>query len=124
NPDASDYTYSTYIGGDANEGDAAGLCSDCAARYDGAAVAVDLFGHAYITGWTESTFNPDPNSSVSPTATPVNFPTKDAFQPKPGSSVGTRSRDAFVALFDTNTGVSSENSLVYSSFLGGSRQDE
>ena len=124
NPDGSDYIYSTYIGGDANEGDAAGLCSDCAARYDGAAVAVDLFGHAYITGWTESTFNPDPNSSVSPTATPVNFPTKDAFQPKPGSSVGTRSRDAFVALFDTNTGVSSENSLVYSSFLGGSRQDE
>src|SRR5205085_1042256 len=127
NPDASDYIYSTYIGGDANEGDNGSLCSDCPERYDGAAVAVDLFGHAYITGWTESTFKPDPNSSASPTATPVNFPTKDAFQPEPGSNPGSspqQSRDAFVAMFNTNTGVSSEDSLVYSSFLGGSRQDE
>src|SRR5213075_1938387 len=45
----------------------------------------------------------------------------------PGSNPGSsppQSRDAFVAMFNTNPGVSASDSLVYSSFLGGSRQDE
>ena len=146
NADASDLVYSTYIGGDNNEGGESPNCLSCGDRYDGAAVAVDLFGNAYITGWTDSTFIPTPtpsptptstatatatpvgdrpnrpngpNGLPSPTATPLNFPTKDAFQPDPGGS-----RDAFVALFNTNPGVASDDSLVYSSFLGGSRPDE
>ena len=129
NRDGSDYIYSTYIGGDANEGDAGSLCSDCPQKYDGAAVAVDILGNAYITGWTESTFVPNPPGDGPGVrqAAPVNFPTKDAFQPEPGSSPGSsppQSRDAYVAMFNTSPGVSSSDSLVYSSFLGGSRQDE
>jgi len=64
-PDGSSLLYSTYIGGDANEGNANpqdpnSKCLRCADRIDGAAVGVDLFGNAYITGWTESTFVPSP----------------------------------------------------------------
>ena len=125
-PDGSSLIYSTYIGGAANEGDASNVCLSCAALVDGAAVAVDLLGNAYITGWTESTFVPAPPGPGSgPAVAPVNFPTKDAFQPNPGSSPGSsppNSRDAFVSMFDTNK--SGNDSLVYSSFLGGSRQDE
>jgi hypothetical protein len=45
--------YSSYIGGEQNEGgERAGLRDD---NLDGAAVAVDFAGNAYITGWTEST---------------------------------------------------------------------
>lgn len=129
NPDGSDFIYSTYIGGDANEGDDGSLCSSCTAQYDGAAVAVDILGNAYITGWTESTFVPSPpgDGPGIQQAARINFPTKDAFQPEPGSSPGSsppQSRDAYVAMFKTNPGVSSSDSLVYSSFLGGSRQDE
>ncbi|HEX4631343.1 MAG TPA: SBBP repeat-containing protein [Chthoniobacterales bacterium] len=147
-PDGSSLIYSTYIGGAGNEGDnnSNNDCLGCISRYDGAAVAVDILGNAYITGWTESTFVPAPTATATATATatstagagpnapsgaasptPLNFPTKDAFQPDPGSSPGStppQSRDAYVAMFNTNAGVSSSDSLVYSSFLGGSRQDE
>jgi hypothetical protein len=122
NPSGDALVYSTLIGGDSNEG---GL-PDCLCsldRIDGAAVTVDLFGRAFITGWTESTFVPDP--SATPAGSATNFPTKDAFQPQPGSSPGSsspQSRDAFVSLFDTNK--SGDDSLVASSFLGGSRRDE
>jgi hypothetical protein len=125
NPDGSDLIYSTLIGGDQNEGDGVSGCLSCIPRIDGAAVAVDLLGNAYITGWTESTFVPSPAGPDGPAAVPLNFPTKDAFQPNPGSSPGSsppQSRDAFVSMFDTNK--SGADSLVYSSFLGGSRQDE
>jgi len=125
NPDGSDLIYSTYIGGDANEGDGNDFCYSCSDRIDGGAVAVDLLGNAYITGWTESTFVPNPPGANGPAQVPVNFPTKDAFQPDPGSNPGSsppNSRDAFVSMFDTNK--SGAASLVYSSFLGGSRQDE
>lgn len=130
-PDGSTLLYSTYIGGDANEGDGSpdDICPgslSCVDRVDGAAVAVDLLGNAYITGWTESTFVPaPPGPGNAPAAVPLNFPTKDAFQPQPGSSPGSSppdSRDAFVSMFNTNA--SGDSSLVYSSFLGGSRQDE
>ncbi|HZE56580.1 MAG TPA: SBBP repeat-containing protein [Chthoniobacterales bacterium] len=130
NPDGSAFIYSTYIGGDANEGDGGNLSCTCDhSKYDGAAVAVDLLGNAYITGWTESTFVPAPpgDGPNGPQQVPLNFPTKDAFQPEPGSNPGSsppQSRDAFVAMFNTSPGVSSSNSLVYSSFLGGSHQDE
>jgi carboxypeptidase family protein/beta-propeller repeat-containing protein len=145
NPDGSDLIYSTYIGGSLDEGDdASNVCLDCSDRIDGGAVAVDVLGNAYITGWTESTFvaTPTPSATATATATstigdrpsapngapsptPVNFPTKDAFQPEPGSNPGTSgtdARDAFVCMFDTSK--DGDNSLVYSSFLGGSHRDE
>jgi Carboxypeptidase regulatory-like domain/Beta-propeller repeat len=144
-PDGSDLIYSTYIGGERDEGDgAANICLDCSDQIDGGAVAVDVLGNAYITGWTESTFvaapaatatatatatstiGDKPNvSSGAPSALPVNFPTKDAFQPEPGSAPGSsppQSRDAFVSMFNTNQ--DGDDSLVYSSFLGGSHRDE
>lgn len=139
-PDGSSLIYSSYIGGGANEGESGDECLSCGSRYDGAAIAVDILGNAYITGWTESTFVATPTPTATATSTigggshgptgvptPVNFPTKDAFQPDPGASAGSsppQSRDAFVAMFNTNAGVSASDSLVYSSFLGGSRQDE
>jgi Carboxypeptidase regulatory-like domain/Beta-propeller repeat len=122
-PDGSDLIYSTLIGGNQNEGDGITECLSCVDRIDGAAVAVDLLGNAYITGWTESTFVSVPGDG--PNGLSGNFPTKDAFQPEPGSSPGSsppQSRDAFVSMFNTNA--SGDDSLVYSSFLGGSRQDE
>jgi len=126
NPDGSDLIYSTYIGGDADEGeDPNNFCLECADQIDGAAVAADILGNAYVTGFTESTFVPSPPGPNAPTQVPLNFPTKDAFQPEPGSSPGSSpkvSRDAYVAMFNTNK--TGSDSLVYSSFLGGSRRDE
>jgi hypothetical protein len=67
NPTGSALLYSTYLGGDRNEGEGGGECLECAVRYDGAAVAVDFVGNAYITGWTESTFvAPTPEPSLHP----------------------------------------------------------
>src|SRR4029077_12089410 len=107
----------TLIGGEANEGESPN-CFCSPDRIDGAAVGVDLFGNAYITGWTESTFVPATGADGA-NPTPGNFPTKDAFQPEPGTSPGATppQRDAFVSMFNTNK--SGEDSLVYSSFLGG-----
>lgn len=125
-PDGSDLIYSTLIGGEANEGDGPTDCFACIDRFDGAAVAVDLLGNAYITGWTDSTVFEVPSERPNgPAQAPIVFPTKDAFQPFPGSLPGsspTDSRDAFVSMFNTNA--SGDDSLVYSSFLGGSRTDE
>src|SRR5205085_621168 len=123
--DGSSLIYSTYIGGDQNEGRSSGSTSSLANAHflDGAAIAVDFADRAYITGWTASTFVPGPTASASPT--PVNFPTKDAAQPNPGSSPGgsfANANDAFICKF--NTDASGDASLVYSTFLGGSRQDE
>jgi len=121
--DGSDLVYSTLIGGTENEGNGVTECLSCIDGIDGAAVAVDLVGNAYITGWTESTFVSVPGDGLNGLS--GNFPTKDAFQPEPGSSPGSsppQSRDAFVSMFNTNA--SGDDSLLYSSFLGGSRQDE
>jgi cysteine-rich repeat protein len=157
-PDGSGLIYSTFFGGNDDEGSGPGMqCLGCGDRYDGAAIAVDVAGNAYITGFTESTFvaptseDPPNESAVCSNGvveTPneqcddsnlesgdgcsdtcqlefINFPTKDAAQPQPGSDAGATdeaARDAYVAKF--NTTESGEASLIYSTFLGGSRQDE
>ena len=127
NAAGSDLVYSTYLGGDQNEGDGGVECLDCASGYDGGAVAIDYVGNAYITGWTESTFAPaTPTPAPDPSASPgpINFPTKDAAQPSPGTSPGasSNSRDAFAAKFNTNA--TGGDSLVYSTFIGGPESDE
>lgn len=124
-PNGASLIYSTYIGGDQNEGDGGGECLSCVDRFDGAAVAVDFANNAYITGWTESTFVEDPGDRPNEPPPFINFPIKDAAQPDPGSSpgsFGSVARDAFVCKF--NTDASGDNSLVFSTFLGGSHQDE
>ena len=88
--------YSTYLGGN---------------NYDGAyGIAVDSAGTAYVTGYTYS----------------ADFPTMHAVQPAFGAppaanqpAFGGGSSDAFVAKLDP-TG----SALVYSSYLGGSSQDQ
>ena len=65
----------------------------------GYGLAVDSSGSAYIAGWTSST----------------NFPTRNALQPLYGGGAS----DAFVARLAPNG-----NSLLYSTFLGGSGDDE
>ncbi len=67
----------------------------------GAGIAVDRSGAAYVTGETYS----------------MDFPTKHAFQPKHGG-VANSGRNAFVTKLDP------PGTLAYSSFLGGSRDDE
>jgi len=66
----------------------------------GSAIAVDLGGNAYVTGSTGST----------------DFPTKNAF-----SSTYKGNQDAFVT--KVNPAASGEESLVYSTYLGGSYID-
>lgn len=90
---ADSLVYSSYLGG------ATGFPSDS----EGNSVAVDANGNAYIAGITE-----DPN-----------FPTRNAFQPAispPGS--GHQTLDAFLTKINTNA--SGNDSLLYSTFLGGS----
>jgi hypothetical protein len=68
----------------------------------GNSIAVDNSGNAYVTGYTYST----------------NFPILNQFQSDPGDSTS----DAFVTKL--NTTQSGSSSLVYSTYLGGSDQDE
>jgi uncharacterized repeat protein (TIGR01451 family) len=77
--------YSTYLGGS----------SDDAVQ----AIAVDLSGNAYVTGYTQS----------------LNFPTANAIQAAFGGGV----RDAFVTKLNA-----AGSALVYSSYLGGSGNDQ
>ena len=95
NSTGSALLYSTFLGGSGNE-------------FAGG-IALDTSGNAYVTGRT----------SV-PTATPAqpaDFPTLNAFQPQYGGGLS----DAFVAKLNPNlTGAAS---LVYSSYLGGSGDD-
>ena len=65
-------------------------------------IAVDTHGNIYVTGVTGST----------------NFPTKNALQPTFGGGYS----DAFVA--EINPSQAGAASLVYSTYLGGSDQDE
>src|SRR5262249_43493837 len=69
---------------------------------EGTGIAVDAGGYVYVTGNTNST----------------DFPTKNAFQ---GDPDGDRP-DAFVTKLDTTQ--SGEASLLYSTYLGGSRDDK
>jgi len=87
NANGSALEYSTYLGG-TNDDSANGI-------------ALDGPGHAYITG---STTSPD-------------FPTKDAFQPQPGSPEPYL-HDAFVAELSPDG-----SAFEYSSYLGGKGDD-
>jgi hypothetical protein len=135
-PNGSDLIYSTYIGGNRNEGEGDEECLSCGPRLDGGAVAVDFANRAYITGWTESTFVPFTDGIDEPPI-PGNFPTKDAPLQGPGSGPGSNpggrrgpeARDAFISKFNTtpegaDLAEQKENSLIYSILLGGSKQDE
>lgn len=102
-PTGSALLYSTFLGGSGNE-----------APYDSwsGGIAVDSAGNAYVTGTTDT----------------ADFPTKNALQTAyGGGTCGTPPDetfpcpDAFVAKFNTN--LSGEESLVYSTYLGGSRAD-
>jgi beta-propeller repeat-containing protein len=75
--------YSTYLGGTGDD--------------LGSGIAVDGFGQAHLTGWTESS----------------DFPVKNAVQPTPGGAT-----DAYVARLNV-TG----RRLLYSTYLGGSGSD-
>jgi hypothetical protein len=103
-PTGSALLYSTFLGGSGNE-----------APYDpwSGGIAVDSAGNAYVTGTTDTD----------------DFPTKNAIQPAyAGGTCGTPPDqtfpcpDAFVAKFNTN--LSGEESLVYSTYLGGSGSDK
>jgi len=86
NPTGSKLVYSTYLGGTGFDG---GIASD---------IAVDRFGHAYVTGSTRST----------------DFPTQDPLQ----SAFGGGDFDAFVAKLSR-----AGSKLVYSTYLGGTDFD-
>jgi hypothetical protein len=98
NPSGSGLLYSTFLGG-----------SDDDVAYD---LVLDSYGRAYVTGYTYST----------------DFPRKSAYD----STCGTDGqcdydgyyiyKDAFVAKI--NAGQSADASLVYSTYLGGSGDDE
>jgi hypothetical protein len=83
NPAGSALIYSTYLGGSSGD--------------DGAAIAVDRSGNAYVTGFTKST----------------DFPTMTPLQ-----SVLRGTNDAFVTKIN-----SSGSALLYSTYLGGSADD-
>jgi hypothetical protein len=85
-PDGKTLVYSTYLGGSSHLGE------------EGAAIAVDASGNAYVTGFTSST----------------DFPTMNALQPMSGGG-----KDAFVAELNA-----SGTALVYSTYLGGSSDEE
>jgi hypothetical protein len=91
--------YSTYIGG--TDGTATDLVGDI-----GQAVAVDNSGIAYVAGYTDST------ASTTITS-PTNFPVVNGFQTALNSTEG----NAFLAKIDTTK--SGTNSLLYSTFVGG-----
>ena len=103
NPTGSALLYSTYLGGSGGEDPSDG-------RTGG--IAVDSAGNAYVTGTTDTS----------------DFPTKNAIQSYAGGTCGTPPDqtfpcpDAFVAKFNTN--LSGEESLVYSTYLGGGGSDK
>jgi hypothetical protein len=72
----------------------------------GLGIAVDGAGNAYVTGFTAST----------------NFPTANALQPSIGGAANTPVSNAFVTKLDTTKAGAA--SLIYSTYLGGSRHDE
>jgi len=87
NPAGSALVYSTYLGG--SRGDVGG------------GIAVDTWGHAYVTGVTDS----------------LDFPTFKPLQAKCGSC-GQYTENAFVAKLSY-----AGNALVYSTYLGGNDMD-
>ena len=99
-PDGSDLIYSTFFGGSAIAPDpGSGKAVDA-----GKSVAVDSSGRIYIAGHTASN----------------ELPIKNGFQRfNQSSGEGT---DAFIAVFDP-TQERGNNTLLYSSYLGGSKND-
>jgi hypothetical protein len=83
NASGSALVYSTFLGGSTLD--------------SGSGIAVDTFGNAYVTGYTQSS----------------NFPTVNALQTTLGGSI-----DAFVTKINA-----SGSALVYSTYLGGSGND-
>jgi hypothetical protein len=69
-PDGSAILYSSLIGGERDEGQ--GVSQFLDDNFDGAAIAVDFAGNAYITGWTDST-TVAPSSGPPPCAASFNF---------------------------------------------------
>ena len=99
-PDGSDLIYSTFFGGAAiATGPSTGRALDA-----GKSVAVDSSGRVYIAGHTASN----------------DLPIKNGFQ-RFNQSFGDGT-DAFIAVFDP-TQERGNNTLLYSSYLGGSRND-
>ncbi len=104
--------YSTYLGGSGVEGTAGPPFADDA--NNGNSIAVDAQGLVYVTGPTNSGAG---NGAVS-------FPvTANALQRELNQSKdATTAMDAFMAILDPAK--SGADSLVYSSFLGGSKDDK
>src|SRR6267378_2278024 len=95
NPAGSGLVYSTYLGGSGSPTCPHELASGCTGGDQGAGVAVDAAGHAYVTGWTTSS----------------DFPTTiGAFQPM---------LHGFQNAFATKLN-SDGTGLLYSTYLGGS----
>ena len=109
--DASGHVrYSTYLGGSGVEGTPGAVFADDS--NNGNNIAVDRRGLVYVTGATNS----DGNGNG-----PIKFPvTLQAIQHDFGGPPDTT--DAFLTIIDP--GKSGRDSLVYSSFLGGDRDDK
>lgn len=101
-PDSTGIVYSTYIGGDGAEGNSVGYVGG---------IAVNDSGSAYVTGVTYSPNFPTTANSFQPA-----FGTHDVCGAGPAAGY---CGDAFVLKLNP-----AGDSLVYSSFLGGSNHDE
>jgi len=101
NPSGNTLLYSTYLGGKSTLS-----CSNCGVD-GGTGIAVDSSGNAYVSGTTDS----------------ADFPTANAFQSTIGQVLiggnPQSTEDAFITKISA-----SGTSLVYSTFLGGSRDDK
>ncbi len=91
--------YSTYLGGNGDE-NASGIGNNAVSSIDGAAIAVDSAGNAWLTGMTTST----------------NFPTVNAFQT--AHAADSFNRDAFVTRVNA-----AGTAFDFSSYLGGTSDD-
>jgi hypothetical protein len=103
NATGSGLVYSTFLGGSDDD--------------EGFSIVVDADGNAFVTGETTSSAAPPPIPPVAQSAQPAApFPTTPgAFQPTFGGGF----RDAFVTKLN-----STGSALVYSTYLGGSDDDE
>ncbi len=119
-PDGSGLAYSTYLGG---YGDTADSVINSYGAEHAFGIAVDSFGHAYVTGetWSSNYFCAGANNPISccsggGTGT-CNFPiTGDAFQStNNASNIDNPGPNAFVTKMNLDG-----SGLVYSTYLGGS----